>query len=99
VTETGQGDGDRTRCRYGTGPFARTVDLRAGDAMTLTASDGTARRYAVASVDAHRETALPYERIVAQTGPTRVVVVTCGGDYHRDAGGWDSNVVVTLVPV
>ena len=29
--------------------------------------------------------------------PERVVLVTCGGTYDRDHGGWDSNVVVTFV--
>lgn len=83
---------------YGAGPFVRATDLEPGDRMTLRNSDGVPQRYRVAAVDTYLKQALPYQRIFAQTGPPRVVLVTCGGDYHADAGGWDSNVVVTFTP-
>jgi sortase (surface protein transpeptidase) len=82
---------------YGVGPFARATDLRRGDRMTLTA--GAAElTYEVAAVETYLKERLPYERLFDQSGPPRVVLVTCGGEYRRDAGGWDSNVVVTFTP-
>jgi hypothetical protein len=42
--------------------------------------------------------ALPYEELFRQSGPERVVFVTCGGTYNRSGGGWDSNVEVTFRP-
>jgi hypothetical protein len=83
---------------YGTGPFARAKELSVGDPMTLTDDDALAHDYRVASVETYLKRALPYEQIFAQSGPERVVIVTCGGEYHRDSGGWDSNVVVTFTP-
>jgi hypothetical protein len=52
----------------------------------------------VAAVETYLKERLPYERLFDQSGPPRVVLVTCGGEYRRDAGGWDSNVVVTFTP-
>lgn len=85
--------------RYGKGPFVRAIDLRAGEAAAVTGEDGRRRQYRVAAVRTYRKEVLPYEQIFAQSGPHRVVLVTCGGEYRPDAGGWDSNVVVELEPV
>jgi sortase (surface protein transpeptidase) len=83
---------------YGVGPFARAKDLGVGAPMTLRDEQGDAQRYRVSAVDTYLKQVLPYEEIFAQSGPPRVVLVTCGGQYNRDAGGWDSNVVVTFTP-
>jgi sortase (surface protein transpeptidase) len=84
--------------RYGTGPFVRAKDLAVGSRMTMTDVNGAAHDYAVEAVDTFNKQALPYAELFTQRGPERVVLVTCGGTYNRDAGGWDSNVVVTFVP-
>jgi sortase (surface protein transpeptidase) len=83
---------------YGVGPFVRAKDLRVGARMTLRDAQGEAQRYRVSAVDTYLKQVLPYEEIFAQSGPPRVVLVTCGGQYHSDGTGWDSNVVVTFAP-
>jgi LPXTG-site transpeptidase (sortase) family protein len=82
---------------FGTGPFVRAKDLSRGAAMVMVDTEGIRHRYRVERVDTFRKTALPYDDLFRQTGPERVVLVTCGGTYDRDHGGWDSNVVVTFV--
>lgn len=82
---------------YGAGPFVRAKDLEPGATAVLQVG-AVAERYRVASVDTYLKRKLPYEQLFAQSGPPRVVLVTCGGEYHRDGTGWDSNVVVTFVP-
>ena len=84
--------------KYGTGPFSRAKDLNVGDPMTLTDKTDVVHQYRVESVETYLKKALPYEQLFAQSGPERVVIVTCGGEYHRDSGGWDSNVVVSFTP-
>jgi hypothetical protein len=37
-------------------------------------------------------------RALKQTGPHRLVLITCTGNYHRDRGGYDSNLVVIAKP-
>ena len=85
--------------KYGVGPFARATNLAVGDRMELRDEDGTIHRYRVEAVDTFVKTALPYEDLFRQSGPERVVLVTCGGVYRAENGGWDSNVVVTFVKV
>jgi sortase (surface protein transpeptidase) len=83
---------------YGTGPFARVTDLAGGDPATIRDNEGRSHRYRVREVMTIERTALPSDDLFRQTGPARVVLVTCGGVYRPEAGGWDSNVVVVLEP-
>lgn len=83
---------------YGTGPFVRAKDLPPGATMVMLDADGQKHRYRVERVDTFYKAALPYEDLFRQSGPERVVLVTCGGTYDRNHGGWDSNVVVTFTP-
>ena len=41
--------------------------------------------------------ALP-EELFARTGTERLRIITCGGDYLPDEGGYQQNLVVTAVP-
>jgi hypothetical protein len=84
--------------RYGTGPFAKVTRLALGDSLVMRDASGKDQRYAVARVSTYRKSALPYAELFRQSGPERVVFVTCGGTYDRNAGGWDSNVVVEFNP-
>ncbi|RJK93780.1 class F sortase [Vallicoccus soli] len=89
--------------RYGRGPLARVVDLRPGDRAELggrrVQGGAGERSYEVVAVRTFVKERLPAERLFTARGPERLVVVTCGGSYDRDRGGWDSNVVVVLEPV
>ncbi|MBI1379420.1 MAG: hypothetical protein GC157_18375 [Frankiales bacterium] len=84
---------------YGTGPLYRAVGLRVGDRATLRGPDGTTRTYRLAALRTYLKQTLPADQIFSQDVPERLVVVTCGGQYHRGAGGWDSNVVAYFTPV
>lgn len=84
--------------QHGTGPFVRAGELGPGDTAALRDERGGVHQYRVIDVVTHRRDALPYEQLFAQQGPERVALVTCGGAYRRDRGGWDSNVVVLLEP-
>ena len=44
-----------------------------------------------------RDAALPYS-LFARTGPGRLQIVTCGGSYLPDKGGYQENIVVTAAP-
>ena len=41
--------------------------------------------------------ALPAE-LFSRRGPERLHVITCGGEYLPDAGGYQQNLVVTAAP-
>ena len=42
---------------------------------------------------------LPTDDLFAVDGPARLTIITCGGVYERDNGGYQANVIITAVPV
>jgi len=83
--------------RYGLGPLVGLRRVVAGDRVRVTSSDGSGQRYTVVGVRRYDRQALPAE-LFARTGPERLRIVTCGGDYLPDEGGYQQNLVVTAVP-
>lgn len=83
--------------RLGLGPLVRLRDLRAGEDIEVTLSDGTTSSYTVVGLRRFDRQALPAE-LFSRRGPERLHVITCGGEYLPDAGGYQQNVVVTAAP-
>lgn len=83
--------------RYGLGPLVRLRDVEVGDPVRVVSSDGRVEAYVVTQVQRFDRQGLPTE-IFARTGPSRLRVITCGGEYLPDAGGYQQNLVVTAVP-
>jgi LPXTG-site transpeptidase (sortase) family protein len=83
----------------GIGFFARLLKIKNGDTITLRA-DSHWLKYRVTSVKRVARKALATEsRAFEQTGPHRLVLITCTGNFHRDRGGYDSNLVVVATPL
>jgi hypothetical protein len=83
--------------RLGLGPLVRLRDLQVGDSVVVTASDGARSTYTVRRLERFDRQALPAE-IFSRSGPERLRIVTCGGEYDAEAGGYQQNFVVTAVP-
>ncbi len=79
-----------------TGPavFYRLKQLTAGDQKAVKLSDGTVAHYQVTRVAQYANEDFPAKKVYAGS-PTRPALnlVTCGGNYDRDAGGYQSNVI------
>lgn len=84
---------------YGQGPLASLVELAAGDRATVTGADGASTTYALRGVQTFAKDALPADELFGHDGPERLVLVTCGGTFDPERGGWDSNIVAVLDPV
>jgi LPXTG-site transpeptidase (sortase) family protein len=83
----------------GLGFFAKLLKVKAGQRVSL-AGAGHRASYRIVSVKLVAKGALSSDsRAFDQTGDHRLVLITCAGEYHRDRGGYDSNLVVTAVPV
>jgi len=83
----------------GIGFFARLRRIKVGDTVTLRA-DSHRLKYRVISVKKVARKALATQsRAFTQTGPHRLVLITCTGNFHRDRGGYDSNLVVIGKPL
>jgi hypothetical protein len=54
--------------------------------------------YTVVGLRRFDRNALP-ARLFGRGGPERLHVITCGGAYDADEGGYEQNLVLTAVPV
>ena len=79
--------------------FARLWRVQVGDVVSL--RDGSHRlSYRVSAVQTVARQALATDsRAFDQSGPHRLVLITCTGDYRRDRGGYESNLVVVATPL
>lgn len=80
--------------RHGTGPLERLAAVKAGSRVAVTSADGQRLLYRVTSVERISKAALPVDRLFDPTVPHRLVIVTCGGRYLPEAGGYEDNIVV-----
>ena len=81
---------------HGVGPLARLRDVEVGDALVVRTAHGT-ELHEVTAVDQYPKQALP-AAVFERTGPPRVRLVTCGGEFDEAAGSYRDNVVVTAEP-
>ena len=83
----------------GLGFFARLLRVHPGQTVTVRRGAHYAR-YRVTSVKVVKKQALATSSSAFdQLGDHRLVLITCGGAYRADRGGYDSNVVVTAAPL
>jgi LPXTG-site transpeptidase (sortase) family protein len=80
-----------------TGPavFYRLNDLERGDKVAVKLSDDSVAHYQVVRVAQYANEDFPAPQVYAESnGRPALNLVTCGGRYDRDAGGYQSNIVV-----
>lgn len=83
----------------GLGFFSRLLVVKKGQVVTVRHGRHSAR-YRVTSVRTVKKQALATSSSAFdQLGDHRLVLITCGGAYRADRGGYDSNVVVTAAPL
>jgi sortase family protein len=83
-----------------TGPFAELWDSRAGDQMSIVDGSGRPVGYQVTQVITLAKDELPRRaaELFAQSGPHRLVLVTCGGQWVGGKIGYASNQIVIATP-
>jgi len=85
--------------RQGLGPFASLAGLAAGTEIVVTVDAGEQMRYAVESVTSIPKREVPLAEIFDREGPRRLVLITCGGRFDREAFRYSDNVIVVATPV
>jgi len=83
----------------GRGVFYDLKDLNLEDRVTVLYDDGSELEFEVVGNQTYLKTELPYEDIFSSDGSPRLTLVTCGGEFDSSESSFDSNVVVTAVPV
>lgn len=74
--------------------FFRLRELAPGAQVSVTLGDGAVETFEVSHLETIRNDEFPAERVYAGTpGRPTLSIVTCGGDYDADNGGYQSNVI------
>jgi hypothetical protein len=86
--------------RGATGPFAELWSVKIGAVVTIVDSAGETRRYRISQLVTVHKDDLPAraDDLFGQSGPHRVVLVTCGGRWVGGSDGYEENRVVIADP-
>ncbi len=74
--------------------FARLGELRPGDSVKVRLADGSVASFVVLKSALYPNADFPAARVYAAQSLRRLNLVTCGGAYEADRGGYQSNLVV-----
>jgi sortase (surface protein transpeptidase) len=85
--------------RHGIGPLARLREVEAGAAVTVLLSDGRLMRYRTVSVRSVDKQSRALASVFDRDGRSTLRIVTCGGEFDRDAREYEENVILTAVPL
>lgn len=85
--------------RSGIGPLARLREVEVGDEVALALSDGRTARYRTVRVHNIDKQSDALAAVFDEDGPSRLHVVTCGGEFDPENGAYQDNVVLTAVPL
>lgn len=91
-------DGHVDSATLGLGTFVRLRELELGDPVLTESAAGEVRRYWVTGRRQFPKAALPADDVFSQHVQERLVLITCGGRFDPDDGGYADNVVVFAVP-
>jgi len=83
----------------GRGALYDLRDLRAGDTIEIDLSDGTSQAWLITDVIQYPKDVLPYDELFVWSGPERLAIITCGGEFDRTSRSYTDNIVVYAVPV
>ncbi|GAB7190865.1 hypothetical protein NUM3379_15720 [Kineococcus sp. NUM-3379] len=86
---------------YADGPGALFDLARAGrgDVVRIRYADGSERRFGITARESFPKDRLPAADLFRRTGPARLVLVTCGGDWDAAQRTYSDNVVVVAEPL
>ena len=91
--------GHRDGVVQGHGVFYDLGGLSPGDKVYVKDSAGEELPYKVVSREFIKKKSLPYKELFAVDGKPRLTLISCGGYYDKNNGGYQDNVVVTAVPM
>ena len=83
------------------GVFRNLEQLERGDRLQVFDDRGRRWQYRVHSIELLSHTVFAHRarELFSQFGVTRLILLTCGGEYVRADGGYQANVVVTALPI
>lgn len=83
----------------GPGAFFDLRRLGVGARVEVIDGNGDVQRYDVVARRTYDKAVLPSEDLFARSGPSQLVLITCGGDFDNTTGSYRDNVVIYAQPV
>ncbi|MGS0687319.1 class F sortase [Nakamurella sp. GG22] len=83
----------------GPGAFYSLAELPAGSEISVVTAGGGTVGYRVKAREVYTKSESLPAGLFAFDGPPRLVLITCGGEFDRDTGSYEENVVVIAEPV
>lgn len=80
------------------GVFWRLDEVEVGQRIEVTSATGV-DAFTVSATRRYAKTALPLDALFDRDGPSRLVLITCGGSFDRAASSYRDNVVVIAEPI
>lgn len=94
VVLMGHRDGANAR-----GALFELAGVPVGSTITVTDAAGKRHNYRVEQVKSISKQVVPLADLFQRDGPRKLIVISCGGAYIKEQGGYLDNVVLTAVPV
>ncbi len=91
-------DGHIDSATEGLGTFVHLRELEPGDPVLTQSASGDVHYYRVTGRRQYAKAALPAGEVFSQDVQERLVLITCGGPFDANAGGYADNVVVFAEP-
>lgn len=82
----------------GRGALYHLRDLRVGETIEIDLSDGTTQAWLITDVIQYPKDVLPFDELFVWSGPERLAIITCGGEFDRTSRSYTDNIVVYAVP-
>jgi hypothetical protein len=82
----------------GRGALYELRGLRTGAEIEVEMSDGSVQRWTITEVIQYPKDVLPYDELFVWSGPPRLAIITCGGEFDRTARSYRDNIVVYAAP-
>ncbi|MSR70703.1 class F sortase [Candidatus Kaiserbacteria bacterium] len=76
------------------GVFKHLDAIQKGDVIEVTDVDGVVRRFVVDRVASYEPATAPTKEIFAKTGPPRLVLITCAGEWVPTKKTYDTRLIV-----
>jgi sortase (surface protein transpeptidase) len=81
------------------GPLYALRNARPGEAVRVEDASGQLHAYRVTTVDQRGKDGLDFTPYFTRTGPERLVLVTCGGQWLPERQSYADNIIVVAEPV
>jgi hypothetical protein len=83
----------------GRGALYRLRELRVGDLIEVDHADGSSTTWRVTEVIRYPKVTLPYHEVFIWSGPPRLALITCGGEFDRTERSYTDNIVAYAEPL